>query len=560
MNVNIPARFRGTYEFTLKRKDGTVQKETVHNIATSNIVSAASSSTLSIGSGSGTPATTDTKLFTHLWNIAASSISNVVNIGDDGARMTLTYIVPATSSYVATITEVGLGTASAIWTHAMLVDAEGNPISIVKTENDELTIVVTLELYTATVLPLTTRFEPFVKVPDIKPTLAAILLSRAVSAARQLRVLRNATHSEPIVSDRLSIVPRNLQLPYRYVYADDDNGVTPIFAAWTADKTLMQLKLTANLRCKNDSFNTHYYRYLQFQWGIRTGYGGLGGASATYYLCDIPMALDLKDPNIFPPQLLSNIAIAAGDGETTDFACPLNYFQKDTEVIYKNGVALVRDVDYTIEHDSNKDRLPELMHIIYDNENPTRITSDPSLWDKSSYYQFQAEANAQPPGSTTSYSAYVCRAFDHVYPLHFDWGAPRKCNCLQGLLRAYYVGTMYVEYSADNTTWEQAASQVINIDGSVDTAVNLTWEPVEAQYWRIRVTRLSSASSSRVTYAYFNAGGKDAYLGYSNPLGIHFTTPPTENDVITMDCYVDIPLKNANFAFNLALDLTITFS
>lgn len=558
MNVNIPARFRGTYEFTLKRKDGTVQKETIHNIATSNIVSVTSSSSLSIGSGSGKPANTDTKLFTHLWNIAASTISQVQNVGDDGARMTLTYIVPATAAYVATITEVGMGTANAIWTHALLVDAEGNPISIVKTENDELTIVVTLELYASTILPLTNRFDSFVSA-SIKPTLAAILLARSVSSARQYRLLIGGTTSDSTyINDRISIRPCNILTPYGARYADSDNGVTPIYAAWTADKTLMQLKLTDNLRCKNDAFNTHYYRYLQVAWGVQHGYNSIG-SSATYFLVDTPMALDLKNPDIFPPQLLSNITLATGDGETTDFACPLNYFQKDTEVVYKNGVRLTRGVDYTIENDANKDRLPELMHILYSDDTDIKITSDASLWDKGNYLQFMAESGK----SKGSYAIYdttkVCTAFDHVYPLHFDWGAPRKCNCLQGILRAYYVGTMYVEYSADNSHWEQAASQVVNIDGSVDTPVDLTWEPVEAQYWRIRVTRLSSAASSRITYAYFNTG-KDAFLGYSNPLGVHFTTPPTENDVITMDCYVDIPLKSSNFAFNLALDLTITFS
>ena len=46
MNVNIPAQFRGTYDFTLRRKDGTVQRETVHNIATSNIATTIGVSTL----------------------------------------------------------------------------------------------------------------------------------------------------------------------------------------------------------------------------------------------------------------------------------------------------------------------------------------------------------------------------------------------------------------------------------------------------------------------------------------------------------------------------------
>jgi hypothetical protein len=119
---------------------------------------------------------------------------------------------------------------------------------------------------------------------------------------------------------------------------------------------------------------------------------------------------------------------------------------------------------------------------------------------------------------------------------------------------------MHVEYSADNLTWEEAASMPISsYTEGTNFAVDLTWEPVEARYWRIRVTRYGTIDSY-ITVAYFRDGGKDAYLGYSNPLGVHFAEAPTENDVITMDCYVDVPLKNANFAFNLALDLAITYS
>lgn len=558
MKVSIPAQFHGTYEFTLKRKNGTVQKETVHNIATSNIVSTTNSSTLSIGSGSGEPAVTDTKLFTHLWNLAASTISNVQNVGNDGARITLTYIVPATASYVATITEVGMGPANAIYTHAMLVDAEGNPISIVKTENDELTIVVTLELFTATVLPITVKTEPFIST-SIMPTLAAILLSRVVSGARYYRVLNGTASSGTVTPmDYMSIKPRNAVTLYGSYDADKDVGVAPTYVSWTADKTLMQLKLANNLRCKNDAFNTHYYRYLQIMWGLRTGVGGIGG-NLWYYLCNTPMVLDLKDPNIFPPQKLSNITLATGDGSTTDFACPLNYFQKDTEVLYKNGVKLTRGVDYTIENDANKDRLPELMHILYPDDTEIKITSDASLLSSGSYLQFMAEANLSKSEYATYDATKVCTAFNDVYPLHFDWGAPRKCNCLQGRLYTYFVSSMVVEYLDDAGTWKQVASRSINTQGGANTDIDLTWEPIEAQYWRIRVSRYST-STSYTPVAYFTAGGKDAYLGYSNPLGVHFTTPPAENDLITMDCYVDIPLKNTNFAFNLALYLSITFS
>lgn len=550
MNINIPAQFRGTYEFILKRKDGSVQKETVHNIATSNIVNASHSSALNIGSGSGTPSSADTKLFNHKWNIAASIITHVQNIGENGASMNLTYIVPATSSYVATITEVGMGDVNSIYTHAMLVDAEGNPISIIKTENDELTINVTLELYTSTTLPLTLDFSPFVSVSR-KPTLAALLLSHIVNSHRYITVLtgdddKSTNYRSALM---LSVKPRNMLLPYRGT-SGSNGGVDPEYLPFNGNKSMMRKELIGNLRCRNDSFNTHYYRYLQFS--LAWSYSG-------YTHVSIPMALDLKDPNIFPPQLLSNIAIGVGDGQTAEFACPLNYFQKDTEVIYKNGVALTRGVDYTIDNESNKDCLPELMHIIYPDDVEIKITG---VSNGGSYFQFQPEAYVQPSNYATYDYSKVCTAFDSDHPLHFDWGAARKVNRLRGTLHARYTKTMYVEYSADNVTWEEAASMSIQSSSAstiTQFPVDLTWNEVEARYWRIRVEKYGTSTTSNHT-AYFSTGGAEPYLGHSNPRGITFAVPPAESDVLTMDCYLDIPLKSSNFAFNLALDLTLTYS
>lgn len=560
MKAAISTQFRGTYELVLKRKDGSVQREVVHNIATSNIVSVTGSRTLSIGSGSGEPSVTDTKLFTHLWNLSPSSTSQVQNIGDDGARMSLTYIVPATTDYVATITEVGMGAANAIWTHALLVDAEGNPISIVKTENDELTIVVTLELYASTTLRFTTAFERFVSVP-VKPTLAVLLLTRSVYPTRQWQALFGGSYnSNYSAADLLSIRPRNLRLPHAQYYLGTDYGVTPTSVSWTADKSLMQLKLADNLRCKNDAFNTRYYRYMSILWGCMTWSGSGVSYSSSYYLGHTNLALDLRDPNIFPPQLLSNITLATGDGETTDFACPLNYFQKDTEVVYKNGIRLTRGVDYTIDNESNKDCLPELMHIIYPDDLEIKITSGSTVAG-AGYLQFQAEPYVTKSANAIYDDSMVCTSFDQEHPLHFDWGAARKCDRLVGQIYARYTGTMYVEYSADDLTWEEAASMSISNSSTssiTNLAVDLSWNTVEARYWRIRVTRYGTNTTVN-HIAYFSTGGKEPYLGHSNPLGVHFATPPAADDVITMDCYVDIPLKSTNFAFNLALDLTIMF-
>ena len=564
MILKVPVKFHGKYEFTLTHGDGSVQKTTVHNIATSNIVSTITKSTLCVGSGSGTPASTDTKLFTHLWQFNADNISEVQNIDNDGARIRLTYTIPATTDYVATITEVGMGPSDAIYTHAMLSDAEGNPISIIKTENDRLTIVVTLELFASTMLTLTKKFASFASI-DLMPNLSAFLLARLISGNRYHRVLRGYASNLGYVNDRLSMAPRNIMLPYRetevgYVNTIYDKGINPPYASWEADKTLMQMTLHNNLRCKTDAFNTHYYRYLQLSWGLQYDRNTIS-SGATYLMMDIPYALDLKNPEIFPPQLITGITVATGDGVTADFACPMNYFQEGTDVIYKNGVALTRDVDYTIEYNANKDKLPELMYIQYTDaaQEAIKITSDDSLWTSGTHLQFLPENNIARNSHITYDTSRVCTAFNDTHPLHFDWGAARKCNCLRGYLYRYYTGTLHVEYSTDNEAWKEVASLSISSEKNTEANIELTWDTVEARYWRIRITRYGT-SSSKTTLAYFKPGGYESFLGYTNPLGIRFTIPPAENDVITMDCYTDIPFKNSNFVFNLALALTLQFS
>lgn len=563
MKLNIPVSFHGKYEFILKRGDGSEQKVVTHNIATKNIASTNGISTIVLGSGSGTPAVSDNKLFSNLWQFSADSISKVQNVDNDGARVSLSYSVPATAAYVGTITEVGMGTTSTIYTHAMISDAEGNPISIVKTENDALTVVVTLEMFVTTALPLTKRIEHFASVSTM-PTLSAILLARLISKNRYDEVLTNDSIGDPYIVDRISIVPRNTILPYRrtyslYQYTDQETGVEPAYVGWTPNTSLAKLTAAANLRCKTTAFNTHYYRYILLQWCIQSSYNSIG-SSASQYLYDIPYALDLSKPEIFPPQRIANIEVATGDGVTADFACPMNYFQKDTEVIYKNGVALTRNVDYTIDNVSNKDALAELMYIPYTQEeqDAVKITSHESLWNSGKYLQLMPESNISRDLAFTYDKTKVCTAFNHTYPLHIDWGSPRVCNCLRGNLYRYYVGTLYVEYSVNDVEWHEATSLVLNESSNPTSNISLTWGAIEARYWRIRITRYGTGTQT--TVAYFTTGGYDAFLGYANPLGIQFMTPPAEGDLITMDCYTDIPFKNENFAFNLALDLTLQFS
>lgn len=549
MNINLPVKFIGTYKFTLTHDDGSSEEYTTHNTACAAIRNTQFQSSLSLGQGTGTPAFADTSLFSYLWNVAASTVSKVSNVGNNGARVTLTFILPATSSYVGTITEVGLGPNGSLWTHALLADAEGNPISIVKTDTDLLTIDATVELYITSTFPLVHGLSRICKAGQTEVTLAALLLS-LISARAAWSSLTGYSNSAYIPWKVMSAVPANLismgrsyRVGGKYPSTSAVAGFSPNYAGWGDDSTNKRSTFVSNFRYTTDGFNGHYYRYLHFLWGLQdTDY-----MWEDSWIQSFAMGIDLLNPEIFSAQEFKGVTVATGDGTTTAFACPLSYFQKDTDVLYKNGVALTRGVDYTIEHFANKDRLPELMHLTSSDPDAIKITGS----RRSNQVQFAPE---QYSGTS---NPEVATSFEDSIPLHIDWGEARKCNCIKGYLYRYYTKEIFVDYSTDNVTWHQVATADISTDTNTGAQLDLSWNAVEARYWRIRITRYGT-DTSKTSYAYFSSSWD--FFGFYDPTGIRFMEAPAEGDLITMDCVSDIPFKNENFVFNLALNITLSYA
>ena len=97
------------------------------------------------GTGTGTPVPTGTSLFTHLGTKTAVNEEVLKTFPVSSWKRK---IVLAPEEFVGqTITEVGIAwgsSSSALMTHAMIKDAEGNPISITKTALDVVTIYATV--------------------------------------------------------------------------------------------------------------------------------------------------------------------------------------------------------------------------------------------------------------------------------------------------------------------------------------------------------------------------------------------------------------------------------
>ena len=147
--MNAKVKLHNRFDFTLVGPDGKVkQVAQAENLVTNNIFKilyydSSGSKHIVLGDGNGVPAVTDTSLFHQVYSNDYNATDGVQEIDHDTMSIQWTLVLPANSEYVYNFTEIGLTNGSTLMTHAMIKDSEGNPITIVKTDLDELTVVVT---------------------------------------------------------------------------------------------------------------------------------------------------------------------------------------------------------------------------------------------------------------------------------------------------------------------------------------------------------------------------------------------------------------------------------
>lgn len=104
------------------------------------------------GTGTGTPASTDTSLFTYLGALVVNESSFTYNTNYANGTFSIQgkIVLTETMEIGATLTEVGVArksSASSLCTHAMLKDMNGNQISITKTDTDIINVYATIFLH-----------------------------------------------------------------------------------------------------------------------------------------------------------------------------------------------------------------------------------------------------------------------------------------------------------------------------------------------------------------------------------------------------------------------------
>lgn len=441
-----------------------------------------------LGEGSGQPAATDTKLFKYKFSYHRDG-SPTITWDYPTSSAVITYTIPASSDYVGNLTEIGLdaGFGNACCTHAMLVDSEGQSITITKTELDILVV-------TAVVYATITSSDPlFTWVPPANNIYLRWALGVAVADAEgAVILLYNSAQMEGEYLDGVFYNTSNrIRQSYEMSYAAKTKTFSVRFGTAAANLGVIQKVLIE-------------------------GYG----------------AISFPNSAVFAPYTVKNIPIISGDGSTTRFKVPFGKFIRGSEKIYINGV-LQDKTTYQIDHWSNGDTRDDMSMGTFGKI----ISHDAPSANWMGYLPFFASTTPQLRyGHWSNETQFTIIDLGPIT----NMGEQIRCN--------------YLKMAADGGQNKVQLSCADSLDGPWETVVDETWEAQiytfaekSARYWKLTLSGPNTESDTR------------AFLGYTNPTGLIFNTPPAAGAAITMDCDIEYPYKSKNYVLSVDVTLHFTF-
>lgn len=440
-------------------------------------------------------------------------------------------------------------------TKGTLKDAEGNPISINKTALDKLIIEVEWEFQFTS--------DDFVFFDDLQ--------SEVIMNARMLGY--NSGYFSAYC--RLTTA---LQGPIYISTLPMDKGIVPIGhitysegSSGGSSPSFWGAKYSPTWKQSADGFykllETNVLRIpqsdLPMQYINQIGILGLG-------------SVPLPNTKVFPIYTLQGIDIGVGDGTTTTFECPIPWFLKNTDKLYKNGQLLTRDVDYTIDHKHNRQKLTSISEgnfakIIQAELAYMGIENKPSSNVSWGSYIIPFASCLYPTGGydpDVIFGANAYVVFKTSKPLILDMEKATEIN--------YFVSPqihggskLKLFYSNDNSTYTYVGEVDVltsSIRGGtpIPDKHKLSFDTIKARYWKIEITSANGQEASydlpyhypdRLNYTIeenktdmYNECGFLGYVGEP----IKFKNPPAEGDIITMDVSLDRPYKTTQNVIDIA--------
>jgi hypothetical protein len=415
--------------------------------------------------------------------------------------------------------------------HALLEDAEGNIITINKTDVDILIVTATIYL--------------------------------TIEAVSPLELLAPIDQS---LTDFISDNNNGLNISYSMWskgYLCSNNPYNSIFATFVGSVMIQNRTIAAATKT------------ITYTTTRETADSAINGYMVNaLLLCGLGYIM-LPNALYFTPYETAYTVVGTGDGVTTEFACPIPDFVKDTETIKVAGTVMTRSTDYTVDNLGNS---------IF---NPTAKTAYSTLAKISGGSKISSRPSNVALHTLCFFvpdTQYFPLSLTDDKPLIFDCGIAVTCNTIYLKALIYFhtydtiSGTISLDYSTDNENWSNAwtsdiISDIIGYNGLGTLETNIgtlipngpkfTFTAVTARYWRLRFTLTSGTTPLEGYIAASNGGvrpiavaGYQSFFGYTGP-GIVFTTAPAAGASILIKAQVDRPWKTADYVIDTSYSLTL---
>lgn len=454
---------------------------------------------ISLGTGTGTPAVTDTALFSRLTWKECNTYSLVTPLGNGQYSWTATATFTENEA-IGNLTEVGLCDSDGrIYTHAMITDSEGHTIAIQKTTTDRLTVTATLYL--------TLNLDDNLR-----------YLDKLVNYQHYPSIISaEATHEQPMSRD-------------------DSNNLIRYCAGWLGNSSNFYI-LLAKGASRGWHVNSNYSydeatqtkRYLCSKI-LSTEYN----MNQTYQIFGIGNEYGTKqfpDHSVFPPITLELEKTADGNSGDFNFGIPI---LMDDVTVFVDGVPQPSNAyvwggkDFSLRQaweSQHGDHLVKATEVVYNHA-----------------YGFKTS-----PVCGQNYNYYCSVPSGSRYEVYYDFDTPKAVNHLRHYFNNY---PCRLYYSSDNENWTLAAEIT---SGSYSTVYDRSFETITARYWKLDLEEPASP--------YNNADMQTTFIGafdFFQPQ-LHLNNIPAADSVIKIVAKSEYPIKNSNWIIDqMLIDLKIT--
>lgn len=444
-----------------------------------------------LGSDATPPAVTDTGIKKQV-DYAAGAITERINDLEAGVvsiTVSATFTTGIGKAY--SVAEVYISHGS----RALVTDSEGNPITINKTEYDEIILTAKFTCTNNGVMKNTLGMA-YPGIPS-----------------------NSAGNSIGFCTKNAMLVTSG-KFTYMYDYYNGRDGRLPTTTTAAGAGSIKEACTSTN----------------QWNTTITKGYVlGIGGqASCNSYSNYRTNAVTAWFPNtdIFPVRTLIGLSLGTGDGTETDFVPELPWWLENTEKVYKNGVLLARDVDYVADPFSmwagDIAKTTSICYFVL-----SGMFDYTPKYEDNTVVPFSYWANLRFTGT----KPIICKVDTSMLPY----------NCVNFIHRYDRTLNYKVQYSLDNgNTWEM-------LDDGTAKATS-TFIKLDAPIYNITHIKFSPQTEG----SNFSAYTSNNFFGYVGDYAIRFIDPPADGDVLTMDCDIDRPWLNGKEILDVQIVSTLS--